>query len=142
LLESGLDFREVRVHGQPLLAWTVATGQKRFFYKLLEKGVSPDTLLKTPASDAFTDKVSNTKFHYYLKQDSNVSILMMASALGETEMVDTLLLKGAKKNLQTGKHKTTAIYLAGVNKHAEIVQLLLGKSSKPEDQRYKIEVSL
>lgn len=142
LLESGVDFKDSRIHGQPILAWSIAAGQSKIFYKLLEMGADPDIRLQTPASDAFTAKVANEKFHYYLKQDGNISVLMMASALGEAGMVDALLLKGAQKNIRTTKHKTTAIYLAGVNRHSAIVQLLLGKSSKPEDQRYKIEVSL
>jgi lipoprotein-anchoring transpeptidase ErfK/SrfK len=142
LLESGFEFKESLVHGQSLMAWSIATGQKRFFFKLLEKGVDPDTRLKTPASDAFTARVGNDNFHYYIKQDGNVTVLMLASALGETEMVDALLLKGARKNIGTTKHQTTAIYLAGINHHAAIVQMLLGKSAKPEDQHYKIEVSL
>jgi ankyrin repeat protein len=142
LLESGFDFQETRIHGQPLLAWAIATQQKRFFNKLLEKGAHPDTLLKTPASNAFIAKVNNAPFHYYLKQDHKVTVLMLAAALGETECVDTLLLKGAQKNLLTSKHKSSAIYFAGTNKHASIVQLLLGKSFQAKDQRHKIEVSL
>ncbi|NJK93243.1 MAG: L,D-transpeptidase family protein, partial [Blastochloris sp.] len=94
------------------------------------------------ASTAFLANIENKKLHYYLTQESNVTALMLASALGRTPMVEALLRQGANKALSTTKHKTTAIYLAGIYHHSGVVQLLLGKSPKPEDQRYKIEISL
>jgi len=142
LLGLGYDYKTASVQGQPFLVWASATNQKKVFSKLLELGADPNAKIKTPASTTFKAKVANENFHYYLTKEKNVTLLMMVAALGQTELVDLLLLNGADKTAQTTHHKTTAIYLASVNHHASIVQVLLGKSAKPEDQRFRIEVSI
>lgn len=142
LLEDSPDFKNSKVHGQALLSWSLITNQDAFFLKLLEKGADPNTLIQTPATADFISKVSNPEVHYYLSKEKNVTVLMLASALGRTELVQALIANGARKHEKTALHKTSAIYLAAVNHHPDIVQILLGKSAKPEDQRLRIEVSL
>lgn len=142
LLEVYPDFKNFNVHGQSLLSWSLVTNQTIFFLKLLENGADANSLIQTPASELFINKVTNKEVHYYLSKEKNVTILMLASALGKTELVQALLARGARKHEKTMLHKTSAIYLAAVNHHPEIVQILLGKSARPEDQRFRIEVSL
>ena len=142
LLAAGAEPDKRGVQGQPFLVWAVAARDYALTRKLLESGVSADTFANTPARNSFVAMVGDGTLEYYLKRDSGVTPLMIAAGQGNIDMVRLLLAHGAKKFRETKKTGTAAIYIASTNKHTQVIQVLLGQSSAPEDQKFKIEISL
>src|SRR5690606_38505451 len=63
---------------QPLLAYTVLTGNIEQFKFLLDCGASPDTDLKTPADKSFIERVPGGYLRHYLGTEPGMTVLMLA----------------------------------------------------------------
>lgn len=127
---------------QTALGWALARRDLNILDLLLRQGADPNEPLHTPADEDFLNTVNHAGITYYLRREQNVTPLMLAAATGQEDAVTRLLQAGANKNAQTSRHKTTAIWLAGKNHHPAIVQILLGKSPRPQDQRIRLRVKL
>lgn len=128
--------------GQTALGWALARRDTHILGLLLRNGADPNEPLLTPASEDFLRTVNHDGFAYYLRRERQVTPLMLAAATGQLEAVQLLLQAGARTNAQTARHKTTAIWLAGKHQHPAIVQVLLGKSPRPEDQHTRLKIKL
>ena len=62
------------------------------------------------------------------KDDSGVTVLMLAAGAGHTQIVDALLAKGADCNAKAGDG-VTALMLAANKGHTAIVKALLAKGA-------------
>ncbi len=127
---------------QPLLAYLIAWGNAPALRLLLESGADPNIPVGSPVEPAYAKLVSEKITRYYLQTEPGVTLLMVASGLGQQDTVSALLKHGAKRGALTGKSKMAAISFAARAGHPEIMQLLLGKSPRPEDQRTRIDISL
>jgi lipoprotein-anchoring transpeptidase ErfK/SrfK len=128
--------------GQTALGWALARRDLNILGLLLQNGADPNEPLLTPASADFVQAVAHEGFAYYLRREKNVTPLMLAAATGQIEAVRALLAAGARPGAQTARHKTVAIWLAGTHGHPSIVQVLLGKSPRPEDQHTRLKIKL
>jgi len=127
---------------QSALAWSLARKDMATLKLLLAHGADPNQLLRTPAAVDFIEAVGDDHFAYYLRKEKNVTPLMLAASTGQLEAARLLLEAGALPHAKTTRHKTAAIWLAGKNQHVGIVQLLLGKDPRPENQTVKVRVYL
>jgi len=57
-------------------------------------------------------------------------------------MVQLLLANGAKRSMLTSRSKMAALSLAAHHNYTDVMQVLLGKSPRPEDQHIRVEISL
>lgn len=124
------------------LAWALARRDAPLVDAFLQRGADPNAPIPTPAPEDFIVAVDSEKFAYYLRKERDVRPLMLAAATGQEEAARLLLAAGARRLDKTARHGTTAIWLAGQAQHVGVVQLLLGKSPRPEDQRLRLTVDL
>lgn len=128
---------------QPLLGYAVAWGNYPLLCLLLECGADPNTPLNSPVDKFFTRFVKDRSTREYLETESGMTPLMLASATGRIDCVQALLQYGAKRGTATKRYKMTAIDLAARRDASpEMLQVLLGKSPRPEDQRMRINISI
>ncbi len=127
---------------QPLLAYTVAWGNPAALRLLLECGADANTPVGSPVELPFAKLIPEEVTRYYLQTETGMTPLMVAAGLGRLDCVQALLKYGAKRGAVTGKSKFAAISFAARTNRLEIMQVLLGKSPRPEDQKTRVEISL
>ena len=127
---------------QSFLAYSIAWGQTPLLKLLLECGADPDSVVGNPVERPFIQLIPDENTRFYLEKETNLTPLMLASAMGRLDCVEALLQYGAKRGKVTGHYKMAAISFAAHNHHPEVMQVLLGKSPRPEDQHLRIEISL
>ena len=124
----------------PLLAYAIATDNAPLFTTLLECGADPNTTLPQKYDQEFLETLPSKSFRNYIEDDKNVTCLMLAAGLGQTDYVRTLLQAGAERNRSTGRYKMVALYFAAELGHWQAAQVLLGSGPAPE--KLRIEISL
>jgi hypothetical protein len=126
----------------PDLFRAVAAADAKLVGELIEGGVCVDAILPAPAPDDLLKRFRDTDLAYFLTKEKGLTPLMLASAMGYTDIVRLLLERGAKRNAVTKRHRTFALWLAGHYGHVEVMQVLLGVSPESEGGRVKIHISL
>ena len=127
----------------PLLGYAVAWGDSHLVALLLECGANPNIPLQSPVDKAFSRLIASAPVREYLETETGMTPLMLAAATGQIETAQTLLQYGAKRGAATKRYKMTAIdFAARRDMGPEILQVLLGKSPRPEDQRMRINISI
>jgi len=109
---------------------------------LISAGVDVNATLSHPAPDDLVQRFLDTNLEFFVRQEKGLTPLMLASAMGNPDLVKSLLARGARRHAVTQKHKTFALWLAGRGSHVEVMQILLGVEAGSEAARYKIRVSL
>ncbi len=123
----------------PMLAYAVASHDLHLFSMLLRCGADPNTTLPSKYDADFLG-ILPRKFRNYIEDDRNVTVVMLAAGLGQTEMLQALLDAGADRNRSTGRYKMMALYLAAETGQWRATQILLGSGPTPE--QLHIEISL
>jgi len=128
---------------QPLLGYAIVWGNYPLVAILLECGANPNTPLQSPVDKAFSRQVANASVRDYLETESGMNVLMLAAATCQLDCVQALVNYGAKRGAATVRYKMTAMdFAARRDAPPEILQVLLGKSPRPEDQRMHINISI
>jgi len=128
---------------QPLLGYAIAWGNYPLLSLLLECGAQPNTPLRSPVDKNFSRCITDNGLREYLETEHGMTPLMLAAALGRLDCAEALLLYGAKRGAITAHYKMTAIdFAARRGAPPEMLQVLLGKSPRPEDQRMQIKISI
>jgi len=127
---------------QPLMAYLIVWNRPGAFRFLLESGADANLRLGGPADRELLRGIPDEETRYYLQKEPGMTLLMLAAGLGRIDFVQMLLEHGARRGVLTGHYKMAAIHFAARNQHPEVMQVLLGKSPRPEDQRMRIDISL
>lgn len=120
----------------------VATADLPVVEQLLDAGVDVNSTLARPAAPELLSRFKDTTLEFYLTVEAGLTPLMLASAMGYTDLVKLLLSRGANRHAVTKTHRTFALWLAGRNGHVEVMQLLLDVEPESEAGRSKIHISL
>jgi ankyrin repeat protein len=122
----------------PLLAYAVARNDAALFNTLLSCGADPNTILPAKCDKDFLALLPPKSIRGCVEDDKNVTVLMLASGLGQAEYVRALLAAGADKNRATGRYKMLALYFAAQTGKWRCTQILLGSGLPPEQLRIEI----
>ena len=123
----------------PLLAYAVASHDAQLLTTLLSCGADPNTTLPEQLDTEFLALLPKRLGNYF-DGDKGVTVLMLASGVGEPSYVRALLDAGADKNRTTKKYKMIPLYIAAETGKWQCAQVLLGSGPSPEQLR--IEISL
>ncbi|MEI9898076.1 MAG: ankyrin repeat domain-containing protein [Chthoniobacter sp.] len=141
LMEKFAGAPAASAHGQPLLAYAIASHNAEQVRTLLDLGADPNTVLDQPGDTAFREWVGNNFMRYYLDTTQGLNVLMLAAGMKQADTVQLLLDYGANRNAcSRGKSSLIALYFAAWADSPETIQVLLGDA--PSKDEVRIEVSL
>jgi ankyrin repeat protein len=123
----------------PFLAYAIASSNVSLFTTLLNCGADPNTVLPARCDKDFLAMLPNG-LRSYVEEDRNVTMLMLASGLGQVDYLKTLIDGGAKRTHLTTRNKMSALDVAAETGHWRSAQILLGGGPAPE--KLRVEISL
>ncbi len=141
LLEGGAEPSLDLPEGQPLLHLAIATGCHRVVKKLLDAGADPNEPFAQPVSPEFLKCVPHGVMRWFLKNDTNVTPLMLAIDSGIIPSARHLIDAGAKKATWTRKTHTWPINFASRRADVKMMRLVLGRDPHNEERHIEIKLS-
>ena len=127
--------------GQTVLAWAVAQRQPELVKALIEAGADPNTPLASPISNEFREKFSKKTLLYYLGNDGELTLLMVAAGSAQKEIVGLLLEHGAETNVYTRKSKVYPVNFAAHIGNTDLMQMILGRKAGDETRKIVLDLS-
>ena len=121
------------------LAYAIASSNSALFTTLLNCGADPNTVLPARSDKDFLALLPN-KLRSYVEDDRNVTVLMLAAALGQVDYLRALQDAGANRSRLTTRNKMSALDVAAETGHWRSAQILLGGGPAPD--KLRIEISL
>jgi len=120
----------------------IADNNRQAVSEALTAGMDPNVSLPVPVDPAFVKRFTDERLNYYLTREQNFTGLMLATSLGNLQIVRDLLLAGADPYRMTKKHRTYALWLAAKYQHIEIMRSLMGIGPEHEAMTWNIEIDL
>lgn len=139
LLQAGANANQYSPQlQQPLLVGEIGRGRNEFVSLLLQYGADPNTMMdeSVKLSPEFGKMVAGKA----ITNDSKITALMLACALGREDMVRRLVAHRAELYRRSGKWKRVALDFAAFNREVGAMQILFGKT--PSERALRLEVSL
>src|SRR4029077_13428756 len=123
----------------PFLAYAIASSNVSLFNTLLNCGADPNTVLPSRCDKDFLALLPNG-LRSYIEEDRSVTMLMLASGLGQVDYLKALIDGGANRTRLTTRNKMSALDVAAETSHWRSAQILLGGGPPPD--KLRIEISL
>lgn len=108
----------------------------------LDRGADPNAELPHPPPAELAQKFRGTSIEYYVSGEQGLTPLMLISAMGNPEVAQFLMDRGADPYKKTRKNKTFALWLAGKHQHVEVMRILMKITPDSEAGRTRIRVDL
>lgn len=109
--------------------------------QLLARGADPNIPCLTPALPEFLKHVRTKTMRWVLKNDRNVTPLMVAASTGDTQISMLLLAAGAKTDVTTRNIRYWPINFASSEQDVPMMRVLLGQDPAHEERRIVISLS-
>ncbi len=123
----------------PFLAYAIASSNVSLFSTLLNCGADPNTVLPSRSDKDFLVLLPNG-LRSYIEEDRSVTVLMLASGLGQVDYLRALIDSGSNRTRLTTRNKMSALDVAAETGHWRSAQILLGGGPAPD--KLRIEISL
>ncbi len=120
----------------------IASNDRPAIADLLAGGLDPNTTLPVPVTTEFAKRFADERLRYYLTKEQGFTGLMLATSLGNLELVRSLLLAGADPWRMTKRHGTYALWLAGKYGHVEIMRSLMSIGPEHASMAWHIDIDL
>jgi ankyrin repeat protein len=132
-----------RPGGHTLLEWAIANRQTAMAELLIARGADANERVTSPVSAAYLEKFrENGSLSYHLKNDSQLTPIMLAAGSKQLEMAKLLLDKGASRS-RASRHRTYPVTFAINAKDLPMAQLMLGREPEVDGKhKRKFVVSL
>ena len=127
--------------GQAPLHLAIALRHPSMVASLLKNGASANTPFVTPVRPAFLKQVKAGSMRYVLKEDRNVTPLMLAAASGEIATTAHLLAAGAKKDVATKETRYWPINFASNVGDVRMMRVILGRDPRIEERVIVVSLS-
>jgi len=141
LISQGASVTAKSRESQTILALAVACGQTEIAQLLMQHGADPNIRLTRPVSKAYQELTNAKQFGWFLRNDSRLTLLMMACHIGDVDLARTLLEGGARKNVKAGHTGLWPINFGSRRADVKIMRLLLGANPEVEKQKIVIDLS-
>ena len=141
LIQNGADVNLRLPEGQAPLHLAIATGCHRTVKDLLDAGADPNTPFDLPVSPAFLKNVRPGVMRWVLKNDRNVTPLMMAADSGVILTAHNLIRAGGKVDARTRSTSLWPINFASRRHDVKMMRLFLGRDPLHEERRIEIRLS-
>ena len=141
LIQNGADTSLRLREGQPALHLALATGCHRAVKDLLDCGADPNTPFNLPVSKEFLKCVRPGVMRLILKNDRNVTPLMLAADSGVIPSARHLMKAGAKTGVRTRTSSLWPINFASRRHDVKMMRLFLGRDPLHEERHIEIRIS-
>lgn len=141
LLDHGISPHAPLGEGQSPLALAAALGRHRITEELIRRGADPNACLTEPVMPAFIRRISGGTMRWLLRNDGNITPLMLAANSGSPETAKALLRAGAKTGVWTRRHRIWPINIAARKSDVPMMRVLLGKDPHAEQRRIVVSLS-
>ena len=141
LLDRGAPPDQPVAEGQSPLHLAIVLGRTRIAEELLEHGADPNQPVLLPASRAFVKAVKGGTMRWLLKNDRNITPIMLAADSGRPETARALIKAGAKTNVWTRSNRMWPINIAARKTDVGMMRVLLGKDPEVEQRRLVVDLS-
>jgi ankyrin repeat protein len=125
----------------PFLAYAIASSNVSLFTTLLNCGADPNTVLPSRCDKDFLALLPKG-LRSYVEDDRSVTVLMLASGLGQVDYLKTLIDRGANRTRLTARNKMSALDVAAETGHWRSAQILLGGGPAPDKLRLEISLAM
>jgi ankyrin repeat protein len=125
----------------PFLAYAIASSNVSLFSTLLNCGADPNTVLPASCDKDFLALLPKG-LRSYIEDDRSVTMLMLASGLGQVDYLKTLIDRGANRTRLTTRNKMSALDVAAETGHWRSAQILLGGGPAPDKLRVEISLAM
>ncbi len=141
LLDHGSPADQAVSEGQPPLHLAIVLGRHRIVKELLKRGADANAPLGLAVSDAFLRLVRGGTLRWLLRNDQNITPLMLAADCGCPETARTLLAAGARTSAWTRRNRMWPINIAARKGDVKMMRVILGKDPHVEQRRIVVDLS-
>ena len=141
LVRNGANPNLSLPEGQSAFHLAVATGCPRTVDQLLAAGTKPNSPFTFPAAPAFFRHVRPGVMRWILKNDHNVTPLMLAADAGDIPTARRLIKAGAKLDVHTRASHFWPINFACLRHNVPMTRLLLGQDPYHEERHLELRLS-
>lgn len=141
LLNHGARPDQSVAEGQSPLHLAIVMRRAGIVKALLKHGIDPNAPLSSKVSDSFLQLVRGGTLRWLLKNDTNVTPIMLAADSGCTDTVRALLVAGARTSVWTKRNHMWPINIAARKSDVKMMRVLLGKDPVVEQRRIVVDLS-
>ncbi|MCW1922026.1 ankyrin repeat domain-containing protein [Luteolibacter arcticus] len=141
LLDRGARPDQPVAEGQSPLHLAIVLQRARIVKELLKRGIDPNTPLSSKVSDSFLQVVRGGTLRWLLKNDTNVTPIMLAADSGCTDTARALLAAGARSSVWTKRNRMWPLNIAARKSDVKMMRVLLGKDPVVEQRRIIVDLS-
>ena len=141
LIRHGADIGLRLSEGQAPLHLAVATGCHRTVRDLLDAGADANAPFTLPVSVDFLKRVRPGVMRWALRNDRNVTPLMVAADSGVIPTARHLIAAGAKQDVWTRTTRLWPLNFASRRNDVGMMRVVLGKDPHREDRHLEIRLS-
>lgn len=141
LLQRGAAPDQATAEGETPLHLAVTLGNPQLAAMLLKCGADPNAAIRPPVSNDFLARVRGGTMRWLLRNDANITPLMLAADSGNAQTARVLLAAGAKTDVWTRRNKMWPINIAARKGDVKMMRVMLGKDPEAEQRRILVDLS-
>ncbi|WP_193213823.1 ankyrin repeat domain-containing protein [Luteolibacter marinus] len=141
LLSRGASPEQLVAEGQSPLCLAIVLGRTGIVEELLARGVDPNQQVRLPVSSSFSRIVRGGTMRWLLKNDRNITPIMLAADSGKPGTARALMKAGAKTSVWTRRNHMWPINIAARKTDVKMMRVMLGKDPEVEQRRLVVDLS-
>jgi ankyrin repeat protein len=141
LLAHGARPDQPVAEGQSPLHLAIVLRRPAIVRELLKRGIDPNAPLSNKVSDSFLKLVRGGTVRWLLKNDTNITPIMLAADSGCADTTRALLAAGARTSVWTKRNHMWPINIAARKSDVKMMRVLLGKDPVVEQRRIVVDLS-
>ena len=141
LLDRGTPPDQPVAEGQSPLHLAIVLGRSKIVKELLERGIDANAPLGPVVSDGFLRLVRGGTLRWLLRNDRNITPMMLAADCGCPETARALLSAGARTSVWTQRNRMWPINIAARKGDVKMMRTILGKDPHVEQRRIVVDLS-